>query len=64
MSSGDDAAICTLAQLLDELVLCIDDECRVERGKTMSLHDGKMYLLIEISVIDLVELQLKGAGSI
>lgn len=42
MSSGDDAAICTLTQLLDELVLCIDNECRVERGKTMSLHDEKM----------------------
>ena len=38
MFSGDDASVGTLAELFDELVLSINDECRVEGGECMSLH--------------------------
>jgi hypothetical protein len=39
MSSGDYAAISPLAQLFDELILGVDDECGIESGKAMPLHD-------------------------
>ena len=37
---GDDATISALSELLHELVLRIDDERRVESGKTVPLHGG------------------------
>lgn len=41
MPCSNDATIGALAQLLDELILRIDDELRVERGEGVSLHgDG------------------------
>lgn len=39
MPRGNDAAIGTLTEFLDELVLGVDDEGRVERAETVSLHD-------------------------
>ena len=35
---GNDASVCALAELLDELVLGVDDEGRVEGGEGVSLH--------------------------
>jgi hypothetical protein len=41
---GDDAAISALAELLDELVLRVDDEGRVECGEAVPLHrDGGLW---------------------
>jgi len=38
VSGGNNAAIGTLTELLDELVLGVDDKGRVKRAKAMSLH--------------------------
>ena len=41
MSSGDYAAISTLTEFFDELVLRVNNESRIESGKAVSLHgDG------------------------
>lgn len=40
VSRSNDAAISTLAQLLDELILRINDERRVEGGESVPLHCG------------------------
>ena len=36
---GNDASVCALAELLDELVLGVDDEGRVEGAEGVPLHD-------------------------
>ena len=42
VSRGNDAAICTLAEFLDELVLGVDDEGGVERAEAVPLdHLGR-----------------------
>ena len=38
---GNDASVCALAELLDELVLGVDDEGRVEGGEGVPLHCGQ-----------------------
>ena len=38
MFGGDDTSIGTLAEFFYELVLSIDDECRVEGSESVSLH--------------------------
>lgn len=38
MLSGYDAAVSALSEFLDELVLRVDDEGRVQSGETVSLH--------------------------
>ena len=40
MFCSNNAAIRALTQLLHELVLGVDDECRVEGGEGVSLHGG------------------------
>ena len=42
MPSGDDTSISALAKFLDELILGIDYECRIEGGKAVSLHTRGM----------------------
>lgn len=46
MFGSDDAAICTLPKLLDELVLRIYDERRVECLKRMALHDRSWMCVV------------------
>ena len=41
MLCGDDAAVGTLAELLDELIFGIDDEGGVEGLEGVPLHRGK-----------------------
>ena len=40
MASGDNASISALAELLDELVFGVDNECGVERYELVSLHSS------------------------
>jgi len=39
MLDGNGGAVGTLSKLLDELVLRVDDECRVESGESVPSHD-------------------------
>ena len=48
VSRSDDAPIRALPQLLHELVLRVDDERRIERGKRMALHVVFVYVLSEM----------------
>ena len=38
---GNDASVCSLAELLDELVLGVDDEGGVERCERVPLHHDR-----------------------